>query len=158
MNAHKPDLLNHSWLLLMAVLLLTSGCRNLAICKDKEFDFARVENLTDYLQLHGYYYGLSTEDTVQESALMYLLFQNGVFYEYGSVNRTDADQGNIDFTAFPAIFTSKNFYGIYKMEEQIRSGETLIECQSWMPVQFGCHEVATQTGMIHNDSTYTMTA
>lgn len=158
MNSHKPNLLNHSWLLLLAVLLHTSGCRKLGICKDKEFDFARVENLTGHLQLHGYYYGLSTEDTLQESALIYLLFQNGVYYEYGSVNRTDAEQGNIDFNAFPPYYSSKTSWGIYKIEEQIRSGETLIECQSWMPVQFGCHEVATQTGTVQNDSTFTMTA
>lgn len=137
------------WMLIVLTLvtLLSQGCDIIAFCKDAELGSARQNNTSNRLRLAGYYYGDVTELNPTSSEV-YLFYQNGVFYNYNSVDIKNAMSGQVQLDNFDLRTKHKSFWGIYKIENDF------IEIRYWLPSINGCVKLFVGKGEILNDTTF----
>jgi hypothetical protein len=129
-----------SLLLLLLVLLLIQSCKKLGLCEDGEFSFTRQPNDLTSLRLDGYYYGDLIGNN-QNAPELYLLYQNGIFYNNRSAPIEDVVAGSVQLNNSETRKNHKGDWGIYKLD-----GNS-IEIQSWTP-STSCNATFTQKGEI----------
>jgi len=136
-------------LLITSILVFNHACNKITECKDDELTITRTENKTGKIKLNGYYYSVFSFDT--SSAEVYLLYQNGIFFDANSKDLDDIKNNNVDLNLPDLAYQYKGFWGTYKI-----NGNN-IEIEYWLPQANHCVKLSYNKGIILNDTTFKIT-
>jgi hypothetical protein len=131
------------------LLIFVQSCSKIFKCKDDELTIPRTENNTNKLKLDGYYYNIYSFDT--SSAEVYLLYQNGIFFNAVSKDLADIKNNTIDLYLPDLAYQYKGFWGTYKIDSNN------IEIEYWLPQANHCVKLSYNKGEILNDTTFKIT-
>ena len=132
------------------LLIFVQSCSKIFKCKDDELTIPRTENNTNKLKLNGYYYG-DIFDYNENKPKVYLLYQNGIFYNCEHIKKEDIDASLMILNNNELRSKYKSRWGTYKI-----NGNN-IEIEYWLPQANHCVKLSYNKGEILNDTTFKIT-
>lgn len=130
------------------VCLLFSSCGRFGLCNDDTLSQPR-EHYTGNLKMNGYYYDDSSPEA-PDRATLFMLYQDGTFYNYYSVATEDAANGRLTFNE-EGRTRAKGNWGIFTV-----AGSN-IKIEYWRP-STSCLPVITRKGVILSDTSFRITS
>jgi hypothetical protein len=133
-------------ILFLAVLTSCSSCIKMVACKDKDLTLKRAEFTGNQLKIDGFYYDKSTN---LEYSTLIIFYRNGIIMLPGNTTDKYFEQYIIDVSKSDLRSTTKYFWGIFNIENNI------IKIVHWLPSQCG-YPVILRSGEILNDTTFVL--
>ncbi len=124
-------------------------------CRTAKILTPRVNNLTNTINLQGYYYYEVKDSLNKDRVLIYFLYSNGVLLFCGSVEKKDFGQMekyiNHEFLSKYVFSNDISAWGVYKID-----GNEILK-EQWYPFDFAAGvPTYISKGEIMNDTTFVL--
>jgi hypothetical protein len=129
---------------------------NLFSCKDDKLILPKENNLSNKLNLNGYYFTKSNNNPKANNIFdVFFLYENGIILYVGSLEKNDeltiSNYINNEILLFKSIYKSKLGWGLYTIKDNS------IKIETWSPSSGGKVITTTTIGTILNKNSYKIT-